>query len=277
MNQKLLNKVFVWGFLFLYLLVACISFCHAVEFFNIGNANWMSITLAFAFELGLALSLAAILLSDSNSKNVLPWILMIILCAVQVIGNVYSTYKHIALSETEYYQYLAQPLLFWIEEISEESVRIIISWIIGAILPIIALFMTDMVASNLKTMKDDKTPDDKKNESQDDIIEDEILSEAEELIAAAPAPIVKENSVTDEPVKKTLEIEEGEEEDIDVPALEPKKEKSILNGVKSLFTKPRAIEQDTESKHDDVINRPTRTGYTAKPSYFKSPEHTVQQ
>lgn len=277
MNQKLLNKVFVWGFLFLYLLVACISFCHAVEFFNIGNANWMSITLAFAFELGLALSLAAILLSDSNSKNVLPWILMIILCAVQVIGNVYSTYKHIALSETEYYQYLAQPLLFWIEEISEESVRIIISWIIGAILPIIALFMTDMVASNLKTMKDDKTPDDKKNESQDDIIEDEILSEAEELIAAAPAPIVKENSVTDEPVKKTLEIEEGEEEDIDVPALEPKKEKSILNGVKSLFTKPRAIEQDTESKHDDVINRPTRNGYTAKPSYFKSPEHTVQQ
>lgn len=277
MNQKLLNKVFVWGFLFLYLLVACISFCHAVEFFNIGNANWMSITLAFAFELGLALSLAAILLSDSNSKNVLPWILMIILCAVQVIGNVYSTYKHIALSETEYYQYLAQPLLFWIEEISEESVRIIISWIIGAILPIIALFMTDMVASNLKTMKDDKTPDDKKNESQDDIIEDEILSEAEELIAAAPAPIVKEDSVTDEPVKKTLEIEEGEEEDIDVPALEPKKEKSILNGVKSLFTKPRAIEQDTESKHDDVINRPTRTGYTAKPSYFKSPEHTVQQ
>lgn len=277
MNQKLLNKVFVWGFLFLYLLVACISFCHAVEFFNIGNANWMSITLAFAFELGLALSLAAILLSDSNSKNVLPWILMIILCAVQVIGNVYSTYKHIALSETEYYQYLAQPLLFWIEEISEESVRIIISWIIGAILPIIALFMTDMVASNLKTMKDDKTPDDKKNESQDDIIEDEILSETEELIAAAPAPIVKEDSVTDEPVKKTLEIEEGEEEDIDVPALEPKKEKSILNGVKSLFTKPRAIEQDTESKHDDVINRPARTGYTAKPSYFKSPEHTVQQ
>ena len=152
MNQKVLNKVFVWGFLFLYLLVACISFCHAVEFFNIGNANWMSITLAFAFELGLALSLAAILLSDSNSKNVLPWALMIILCAVQVIGNVYSTYKYIALSETEYYQYLAQPLLFWIEEISEETVRIIISWIIGAILPIIALFMTDMVASNLKTM-----------------------------------------------------------------------------------------------------------------------------
>ena len=103
MNQKVLNKVFVWGFLFLYLLVACISFCHAVEFFNIGNVNWMSVTLAFAFELGLALSLTAILLSDSNSKNILPLALMIILCAVQVIGNVYSTYNYIALSETKYY------------------------------------------------------------------------------------------------------------------------------------------------------------------------------
>ena len=114
MNQKLLTKVFIWGFLFLYLLVACISFCHAIQFFNIGNVQWMSITLAFAFELGLALSLAAILLSDENKKQTLPWILMVVLCLVQVVGNVYSTFKYISLSETEYYQYLAKPLLFFI-------------------------------------------------------------------------------------------------------------------------------------------------------------------
>ena len=102
MNQKLLTKVFIWGFLFLYLLVACISFCHAIQFFNIGNVQWMSITLAFAFELGLALSLAAILLSDENKKQTLPWILMVVLCLVQVVGNVYSTFKYISLSETEY-------------------------------------------------------------------------------------------------------------------------------------------------------------------------------
>ena len=185
MNQKVLNKVFVWGFLFLYLLVACISFCHAVEFFNIGNANWMSITLAFAFELGLALSLAAILLSDSNSKNVLPWVLMIILCAVQVIGNVYSTYKYIALSETEYYQYLAQPLLFWIEDISEKTVRIIISWIIGAILPIIALFMTDMVASNLKTMNNANKIKDTTDNTKDEPYEPAILT-------TSPSPVKTE-------------------------------------------------------------------------------------
>lgn len=272
MNQKVLNKVFVWGFLFLYLLVACISFCHAVEFFNIGNANWMSITLAFAFELGLALSLAAILLSDSNSKNVLPWALMIILCAVQVIGNVYSTYKYIALSETEYYQYLAQPLLFWIEEISEETVRIIISWIIGAILPIIALFMTDMVASNLKTMNaDDETKDATENTKDEPTI-----------LAASPAPIpvTIEDDVPDEPnvkveEKKGLDLEDIEEEDVDVPTLEKKSTNKILSGVKSLFNKPRPQEIKEDVAVDNtVINQPNvgKSSYNASPSYFKSPE-----
>lgn len=272
MNQKVLNKVFVWGFLFLYLLVACISFCHAVEFFNIGNANWMSITLAFAFELGLALSLAAILLSDSNSKNVLPWALMIILCAVQVIGNVYSTYKYIALSETEYYQYLAQPLLFWIEEISEETVRIIISWIIGAILPIIALFMTDMVASNLKTMNaDDETKDATEN-----------TKDEPDILAASPAPahVTIEDNVPDEPKakveeKKGLDLEDIEEEDVDVPTLEKKSTNKILSGVKSLFNKPRPQEIKEDVTVDNaVINQPNigKSSYSASPSYFKSPE-----
>ena len=287
MNQKVLNKVFVWGFLFLYLLVACISFCHAVEFFNIGNANWMSITLAFAFELGLALSLAAILLSDSNSKNVLPWVLMIILCAVQVIGNVYSTYKYIALSETEYYQYLAQPLLFWIEDISEKTVRIIISWIIGAILPIIALFMTDMVASNLKTMNDNDKPNDTSENTKD---EPAILAASPTPIDAETADIIKDD-VIDEPKtkveeknvvdlndveeKKGLDLEDVEEEDVDVPTLEKKSTNKILSGVKSLFNKPRPQEiKEKDTADDTVINHPNvrKSHYNASPSYFNSPE-----
>ena len=299
MNQKVLNKVFVWGFLFLYLLVACISFCHAVEFFNIGNANWMSITLAFAFELGLALSLAAILLSDSNSKNVLPWVLMIILCAVQVIGNVYSTYKYIALSETEYYQYLAQPLLFWIEDISEKTVRIIISWIIGAILPIIALFMTDMVASNLKTMNNaDKikdTTDNTKDEPDEPAIltalpdEPAILTSSPSLVNTVntepESPAIIEDNVINETANKVeekngLDLEDVEEEDVDVPALEKKSSNKIINSVKSLFNKPRPQEiKEDVAKDNTVINQPNvrKTSYNASPSYFKSPESEVHK
>ena len=299
MNQKVLNKVFVWGFLFLYLLVACISFCHAVEFFNIGNANWMSITLAFAFELGLALSLAAILLSDSNSKNVLPWVLMIILCAVQVIGNVYSTYKYIALSETEYYQYLAQPLLFWIEDISEKTVRIIISWIIGAILPIIALFMTDMVASNLKTMNNADKIKDTTDNTKDEPDEPAILTALPDepaILTSSPSPVNTVNTEPESPAiiednvinetankveeKNGLDLEDVEEEDVDVPALEKKSSNKIINSVKSLFNKPRPQEIKEEvAKDNTVINQPNikKSSYNASPSYFKSPESEVHK
>ena len=286
MNQKVLHNVFVWGFLFLYLLVACISFCHAVEFFNIGNANWMSITLAFAFELGLALSLAAILLSDSNSKNVLPWVLMIILCAVQVIGNVYSTYKYIALSETEYYQYLAQPLLFWIEDISEKTVRIIISWIIGAILPIIALFMTDMVASNLKTMNNADKIKDTTDNTKDEPDEPAILTTSPSPVKTeAELPAIIEDNVINETATKVeekngLDLEDVEEEDVDVPALEKKSSNKIINSVKSLFNKPRPQEiKEDVTKDNTVINQPNvrKSSYNASPSYFKSPESEVHK
>lgn len=286
MNQKVLNKVFVWGFLFLYLLVACISFCHAVEFFNIGNANWMSITLAFAFELGLALSLAAILLSDSNSKNVLPWVLMIILCAVQVIGNVYSTYKYIALSETDYYQYLAQPLLFWIEDISEKTVRIIISWIIGAILPIIALFMTDMVASNLKTMNNANKIKDTTDNTKDEPDEPAILTTSPSPVKTeAESPAIIEDDVINETATKVeekngLDLEDVEDEDVDIPAIEKKSSNKIINSVKSLFNKPRPQEiKEDVTKDNTVINQPNvrKSSYNASPSYFKSPESEVHK
>lgn len=288
MNQKVLNKVFVWGFLFLYLLVACISFCHAVEFFNIGNANWMSITLAFAFELGLALSLAAILLSDSNSKNVLPWVLMITLCAVQVIGNVYSTYKYIALSETEYYQYLAQPLLFWIEDISEKTVRIIISWIIGAILPIIALFMTDMVASNLKTINNADKIKDTTDNTKDEPDEPAILTTSPSPVKTeAESPAIIEDDVINETATKVeeknengLDLEDLEDKDVDVLALEKKSSNKIINSVKSLFNKPRPQEiKEDVAKDNTVINQPNvrKSSYNASPSYFKSPESEVHK
>lgn len=215
MNQKRLYKVFIWGFLLLYLMVAAISFFHAIQFFSVGNNITMSVVLAFAFEVGLALSLAAVLLSDANKRATLPWILMIVLTAVQVIGNVYSTYKYMALSEVEYYQYLAKPLLFWMEGVTEDSVQIVVSWIIGAILPIIALFMTDMVATNIKNLNSDNTAPHK---------------EIEEI---AKAPAIQEYVKQAEPVKNASEPVFDEKKVETIPAEEsvPDDEKTADNEV----------------------------------------------
>lgn len=180
------NKIFIYAFLFLYALVAFISFCHAIEFFDIGNIHWMSIMLAFAFELGLAVCLASILIGI-NKKNNIAWLLLTILVLVQVIGNTYSVFKFISESGYDYYNYLANPMLFMIEEVSQETVQVIISWIMGAILPIVALLMTEMVANGIKEAQ---MIDDPKNDPITDPITENIenpkLTEDEKEIPEVP-------------------------------------------------------------------------------------------
>ena len=184
--KLLTNKIFIYVFLFLYALVAFISFCHAIEFFDIGNTHWMSIMLAFAFELGLAVCLASILIG-TNKRNNIAWLLLIILVLVQIIGNTYSVFKFISESGHDYYNYLAKPMLFMIEEVSQETVQIIISWIMGAILPIVALLMTEMVANGIKqTQMIDDPKTDPKTEPINENTENHKLTEDKKEIPEVP-------------------------------------------------------------------------------------------
>ena len=276
MNQKVLHRVFIWGFLFLYFLVALISFCHAVQFFGIGNVKWMSISLAFAFELGLALSLASILLSDKNKKQTLPWILMITLTAVQVVGNVYSVFRYISVSDVDYYQYLAKPLLFFIEEVDENTIQIIVSWIMGAILPVVALMMTDMVANNIKNVSEDKKEviESIKDKIEEDIEEQPVVEEK------------KEKPVTVEEVKENLKPAKKKEESIadyiDVlsatenkkPEVEEKKEekKPFISKIIPTINK----KEQPKKNEPTVVNSPEREAdhlnlRKSNESYFRDP------
>lgn len=217
MNQQKLNKAFIWGFLFLYLMVALISFCHAVQFFNIGNEQWMSIVLAFSFELGLALSLASILLSDKNKSQTFPWILMIVLTTVQVIGNVYSVFKYVSLSQEEYYQYLAKPLLFFMEEVDENTIQVVVSWIMGAILPIVALLMTDMVAANIKHISDD-------NEKPNELSETSYTDNTE-YVQEPVIPVEVHSPTSEIPTEKHIE------EPVDPEPIVWKEEPTVLDEI----------------------------------------------
>lgn len=276
MNQKVLHRVFIWGFLFLYFLVALISFCHAVQFFGIGNAKWMSISLAFAFELGLALSLASILLSDKNKKQTLPWILMITLTAVQVVGNVYSVFRYISVSDVDYYQYLAKPLLFFIEEVDENTIQIIVSWIMGAILPIVALMMTDMVANNSKNVSEDKKEviESIKDKIEEDIEEQPVVEEKKETPVTVEE--VKENL---KPVKKN---EDSIADYIDIlsaaqnkkPEVEEKNEekKSFISKIIPTINK----KEQPKKNEPTVVNSPEKEAdhlnlRKSNESYFRDP------
>lgn len=132
-------------FSLLYLSVGVVSVYHAVSFFSISNNEWLAIVLALAFEIGQAAVLFSLLVSDS--KKVMPWILMGVLTIVQVLGNVYSSYQYSVLNSPDEIKYFTDSVLFFVQDPDPKVNQVMISYITGAILPIVALCMTSMVVN----------------------------------------------------------------------------------------------------------------------------------
>lgn len=146
------KKIYIALFATLYLIVAFSSFWHAIEFFALTNYSWMSIVLAFAFEVGQAAVLLAILTSTKDRSKFTPWILMCILTLVQIIGNVYSSYKYIMLNASENLRYFKEPIFIWMD-LPDAQATVIITYISSAILPLCALLLTAMIANYLEDNK----------------------------------------------------------------------------------------------------------------------------
>ena len=266
--KLLTNKIFIYAFLFLYALVAFISFCHAIEFFDIGNTHWMSIMLAFAFELGLAVCLASILIG-TNKRNNIAWLLLTILVLVQIIGNTYSVFKFISESGHDYYNYLAKPMLFMIEEVSQETVQIIISWIMGAILPIVALLMTEMVANGIKeTQMIDDSKNDQKNEPITDNIEYHKLNEDEKKIPEVPFTIPDVSDKQEEQINldndrdETLNNNSNDEylikDDIDITPEEDHERKEEITPFENenvIESEETTVNNEETQKNDEFIEQ----------------------
>ena len=81
-------------FVGLYVMVSAISTIHVIDFFRLSNPEWLAITLAIAFEIGAAASLAAIIILDKTSKS-LVWLLFILITLMQMMGNMYFAYTHL--------------------------------------------------------------------------------------------------------------------------------------------------------------------------------------
>lgn len=146
---KLTRKSFyILLFSILWLITAFSSFFHAVEFFELSNVTWMGIILALAFEIGQASVLMSILTSSQDRKKYTPWILMCILTLVQIIGNVYSSYKYIMLNSPENLKYFKEPIFIW-TDLPDAEATVIITYVSAAILPIVALLMTSMITNYL--------------------------------------------------------------------------------------------------------------------------------
>lgn len=178
---KLTRKTFyIILFSILWLITAFSSFFHAVEFFELSNVTWMGIILAMAFEIGQASVLMSILTSQQDRKKYTPWILMCILTLVQIIGNVYSSYKYIMLNSPENLKYFKEPIFIW-TQLPDAEATVIITYVSAAILPIVALLMTSMITNYLSDQEELKNNiEDKNNKKNEEITNDDKEEDKED-------------------------------------------------------------------------------------------------
>lgn len=132
MNRNKLVRGFVLSTMIgLYIIVSLISTLHVIEFFEMSNPRWLAISLAVAFEIGAAASLASIIVLDKTSKT-LVWGLFILLTAMQMQGNMFYAYTNLE-NFSDWIE------LFGLQEEDIITQKRILSVVSGAILPIIAL------------------------------------------------------------------------------------------------------------------------------------------
>ena len=165
-----MKKALIVLFSLLYIAVGFVSTYHAIAFFEISNEKWLAIILAIAFEIGQAAVLFSLL--TSKTKKVMPWILMSVLTLVQVLGNVYSSYSYMVTHNLDLVKYFTDSVLFYVQDPDPKVNQVMISYITGAILPIVSLCMTSMVVDaagldhNSDTQSNDTEPVDEKTESK---------------------------------------------------------------------------------------------------------------
>jgi hypothetical protein len=156
MKDKLVKNFIISVFTMLYVVTSLISTIHVIDFFELSNPRWMAISLAVAFELGAAASLASLIALDKMNKT-LVWILFITITAMQVQGNLYFAFKN-----AQGYDSWVQ--LFNLVEEDPLYQKRILSFVSGAILPLVALGFIKSLVDYIKPEKTKELKDIEVNE-----------------------------------------------------------------------------------------------------------------
>ena len=213
--KKFLTKrnIYIGLFAILYITVALVSLIHSFAFFGLANDNAMSIMLGTTFEIGQAAVLLSILTSKKDRSRIMPWCLMILLTAVQVLGNVYSSYKYLMTHSTGDLRFFKEPIFIW-TTLPDAQATVIITYIVGAILPIVALCMTSMVSNYIEDTSNEDTDDNNKLEKQPT----EVPKDYNNIEVPTEEPTKEPIEESKEPIEEPIEESIGEVEE---PVVEP--------------------------------------------------------
>ena len=224
MNKKKITKyIYIGLFAALYLSVALVSGIHAVAFFSLANAPALGVMLAITFEIGQAAVLFSLLTNPNQRKKIMTWVQLSIFTLVQILGNVYSSYKYIVSNSMENLRFFKEPVFIW-TDLPDQMCNVIITYLVGGILPISALLLTEMLTSYLykeenKVTEPAKQEEIKKEEPEPEHkIENEQIQEQtnqkEEAIKEDGRICERDNSGSKEPEGVVNETDEGDTQNL---------------------------------------------------------------
>ena len=161
-KSKLVGGFIIGTFVSLYLMVSVISTIHVIDFFKLSNPTWLAVSLAIAFEVGAAASLASLIAMHKMNKT-LVWILFFLLTGMQAMGNTYYAYVNLQdfTAWSELFGLIEEDLIFQ---------KRILSIVSGAILPIVALGFIKSLVDYIKP--EDGDLDDIVNTNEVNVTED---------------------------------------------------------------------------------------------------------
>lgn len=205
MKNKLVHRFIIGTFVSLYLLVSIISTIHVIDFFRLSNPYWLSVSLAVAFELGAAASLASLIILEKMNKG-LVWTLFIAITLMQMQGNMYYAFVNMK-------DFQGWSELFGLIEEDVIYQKRILSAVSGAILPLVALGF-------IKSLVDYIKPEENKNPINNETITEENFNsvteasntpvkQSEQEIFQEDQPINEEETKGEEVVSSTLSEEEA--------------------------------------------------------------------
>lgn len=232
-TKKIGNIVYLGLFGILYCSSAFVSTMHAIEFFSLANVGYLAIMLALTYEIGQAAVLSSLLIDKRNQKKVVPWILMGVLTICQILGNTFSVYKNICLNSMNELVWIKEPIFVFANDFPDKQATIIITWVMGALLPVISLLMCEMVTSYIHSDKEDKIPElakqeeikeDKKEEPEHKIENEQVqeqTNQEEEVIKEDGRVRERDNSGSKEPEGVVNEADEGDTQNLTKEEAEP--------------------------------------------------------
>ena len=224
MNSKIIRTTYLSLFAILYLCTAFVSTMHAIQFFSLANAAYLGVILALTFEVSQAAVLSSLLIDKSNQKKIVPWLLMFLMCGLQILGNVYSSYKYICLNSLEDLKWFKEPIFIWMDNFPDKEATVIVTWAIGGLLPCVCLLLTEMVTSYIHRDKEEENKvqeptrqeeikEDKKEELENEQVQEQTNQE-EEAIKEDGRICERDNSRSKESEGVVNETDEGDTQNL---------------------------------------------------------------